>query len=167
MKERREFLLNHDEIKRVDSIEIDPDRFAPPAVTTNGPKPSIAISELLASNKKSSKDPQGDHEDWIELVNYGDDRVDLSGMYLSDDPTNMFKWRIPNGTVLEPDDILLSGQMKMEAMRGSTRTSSCLQKVSRSHWSQAKRSSIKSSSTRKRQMFRPGGWITRAKHGVS
>ena len=107
LKDRRKFLLNHDGIKRVASIQIEPNRFAPPVVTTNGPKPSIAISELLASNKEGSKDPQGDHEDWIELVNYGDDKVDLSGMYLSDDPTNMFKWRIPHGTVLEAGRYLI------------------------------------------------------------
>ena len=107
LKDRREFLLNHDEIKQVGRLEIEPGRFATPVVTSNGPKPSIAISELLASNKNSNKDPQGDHEDWIELVNYGEDRVDLSGMYLSDDPTNLFKWRIPNGTILDAGQYLV------------------------------------------------------------
>lgn len=107
LKERRAFLLAHDEIKRVESIRILPQKSHAPIVTTVGPTPSILISELLASNKKGSRDPQGQLEDWIELVNYGDAPVDLSGMFLSDKPTNLYKWRIPDGTVLKAGQYLV------------------------------------------------------------
>jgi len=107
MKDRSAFLLDHDEIKRVASIENISRKTEAPSVTTSGPKPSVAINEILASNKNSDRDPQGEMEDWIELFNHGDADVDLSGMYLSDDPENMFKWQIPSGTVLESGNYLV------------------------------------------------------------
>ena len=107
MKDRRDFLLAHDEIKGVSSIENVSRKAEAPSVTTSGPKPSIAINEILASNKNSNRDPQGEVEDWIELLNYGDTDVDLSGMYLSDDPEDLFKWQIPSGTVLEAGGYLV------------------------------------------------------------
>ena len=100
LRDRRAFLLAHDEIKRVESIEIVPSKMAAPIVTTRGPKPSIAISEFLAANSKTNRDPQDELEDWLELRNYGEREVDLSGMFLSDDAANPFKWKIPAGTRL-------------------------------------------------------------------
>jgi len=107
MKDRRDFLLAHDGIKGLASIENVSRKAEAPSVTTSGPKPSIAINEILASNENSDRDPQGEVEDWIELFNHGDTDVDLSGMYLSDDPENMFKWQIPAGTVLEAGSYLV------------------------------------------------------------
>ncbi len=60
-------------------------------------KPAVVINEVMASNTKTLADPQGDFDDWIELYNAGDTPVDLTGMYLTDDPAVPRKWRIPAG----------------------------------------------------------------------
>ena len=78
-----------------------------PVVTSEGEKPPISINEILASNTSSGQDPQGEHDDWIELVNHGQRPVDLSGMFLSDDPANPLKWQIPAGTQLAPGKFLV------------------------------------------------------------
>lgn len=50
--------------------------------------PKIYINEVLA--KASDDSP-----DWIEIYNAGSADVDLTGMYLSDDPENPTMWQIP------------------------------------------------------------------------
>ena len=107
LEDRRTFLLAHDEIKRVKSIRVAPSKTETLTVTKRGPKPSIAINEVLASNENGKQDPQGDREDWIEIFNHGHVEVDLSETYLSDDPKNMFKWKIPAGTVLRAGQYLV------------------------------------------------------------
>jgi hypothetical protein len=69
--------------------------------------PSLAINELMAVNNRTIKDPQGTFEDWIELVNTGNEEVDLSGMYLSDDKAKLRKWKFPSGTKLAPGGYLI------------------------------------------------------------
>ena len=67
----------------------------------------VVINELMASNNSTITDPQGDYDDWIELVNITSEMVDLSGMYLSDNPENPLKWQFPDGTNIGPDDFLI------------------------------------------------------------
>ena len=67
----------------------------------------MAISEFLASNKRTNKDPQGGFEDWIELFNYGDTDIDLYGMCLTDAPDNLPKWKIPSGTLIQAGGYLV------------------------------------------------------------
>ena len=56
----------------------------------------VVISEVLANS-------EAPYEDAIELFNPADEgAVDLSGWYLSDDRSEPQKFRIPDGTVLEP-----------------------------------------------------------------
>ncbi len=55
--------------------------------------PTVVINEVMASNVKTLADPQGSFDDWIELYNPGDRVVDLTGMYLTDDPAVPRKWR--------------------------------------------------------------------------
>ncbi len=62
-----------------------------------GAQGALLINEFLASNSKSSADPQGEYDDWIEIANTGSTAVDLAGMYLSDDPGLPTKWQIPTG----------------------------------------------------------------------
>ncbi len=42
----------------------------------------VLLNELLASNDSVVRDPQGDFEDWVELVNMSDAAFDTAGMYL-------------------------------------------------------------------------------------
>ncbi len=67
----------------------------------------VVINELMASNQGTLADPQGEYDDWIELLNITDQKVDLSGRYLTDDPNNPRKWSFPEGTVLPAGAYLL------------------------------------------------------------
>ena len=61
----------------------------------------VVISEFLADNEISLHDENGHREDWIELYNAGDEPAQLSGWYLTDDPEELDKWRLPP-LVIEP-----------------------------------------------------------------
>ena len=52
------------------------------------------------------EDELGRGEDWVELVNAGDETVSLGGMRLSDDPDDWGKWTLP-AVALEPGEHLL------------------------------------------------------------
>ena len=61
---------------------------------------SIVINELMASNKDAVFDADYHQSgDWIELFNSGLTNVPLDGYYLTDDPSNLQKWRISNTTI--------------------------------------------------------------------
>ncbi|MDH7598196.1 MAG: lamin tail domain-containing protein [Sedimentisphaerales bacterium] len=68
---------------------------------------SVLINEFMALNCSVFKDESGEYEDWIELYNPTDSHVDVGLMYLSDDPDEPYKWRIPAGTVIGPGGYLL------------------------------------------------------------
>ncbi|MCB0841337.1 MAG: lamin tail domain-containing protein, partial [Bacteroidetes bacterium] len=56
---------------------------------------SLFINEFLASNSTGITDESGTYEDWIELYNGGSLPVDIGGMYITDDLTNLTLWQIP------------------------------------------------------------------------
>ncbi|MCZ6676387.1 MAG: CotH kinase family protein, partial [Candidatus Poribacteria bacterium] len=68
---------------------------------------AVVINELMANNAESFTDPQGDHDDWIELYNKSTATVDLSGMYLSDNQGNPRKWQFPENTEIAPGGYLI------------------------------------------------------------
>ncbi|MDA9774666.1 CotH kinase family protein, partial [Saprospiraceae bacterium] len=57
----------------------------------------IVINELVASNDSTSgnQDDQGQYNDWIEMFNNSDRHIDLSRLYLSNENTNLRKWKFP------------------------------------------------------------------------
>ena len=57
---------------------------------------TVVISEFMADNDTGIVDSYGNHSDWIELRNSGNEARDVSGWYLTDDPTNLQKWSFPN-----------------------------------------------------------------------
>ncbi|KAA3611920.1 MAG: hypothetical protein DWQ01_07500 [Planctomycetota bacterium] len=71
------------------------------------PLPTVRVNEAMADNDATLRDEAGEFEDWVELYNYGASPVDLSGMYLSDQPGTPKQWQIPAGTVLSPGEFLL------------------------------------------------------------
>ena len=73
----------------------DPDDF-PRFPTLDG----VFLNEFLASNRGGLTDVDGDASDWVELWNPTGAAVDISGWFLSDDPTEPDKWEFPAGTVL-------------------------------------------------------------------
>ena len=61
----------------------------------------------MGDNENTIADPQGDFDDWIELRNVTDQEVDLTGRYLTDDPTNPRKWQFPDGRTISANGYLL------------------------------------------------------------
>ena len=62
------------------------------------PHARVVINEVLANSDAASG------TDRIELYNPGPATVDLSNVYLSDDNSDLLKYKIPDGIVLEPGD---------------------------------------------------------------
>lgn len=54
----------------------------------------IVINEYSASNRQIL-DEFNNYEDWVELYNTSANFVDLTGYYLSDNPSNPTKWQLP------------------------------------------------------------------------
>ena len=56
----------------------------------------VRIAEFLAANVSTNLDPDAyEFSDWIELHNSGDQTVDLTGFFLTDNLDNPTKWQIP------------------------------------------------------------------------
>jgi len=67
---------------------------------------TLYINEFLAANNNGIRDEDGDSSDWIELYNSGVVTINLGGYFLTDDPLQPTKFRLPpvpiypNGYVL-------------------------------------------------------------------
>ncbi len=70
---------------------------------------SLFINEIMVENKYTIEDPddKGDFPDWIELYNSGNELIDLSGIYLTDNSNDPTMWRFPEGQVIEANTFLL------------------------------------------------------------
>jgi len=55
----------------------------------------LVINEFVASNKTGKMDAAGEYDDWIEIYNKGGQTINLAQYYLSDDPLQPSKWRLP------------------------------------------------------------------------
>jgi Intermediate filament tail domain. len=60
----------------------------------------VEITEIVASNTMFACDEEGMMWDYIEVHNTTGESKDLSGWYLSDDPTRPTRWSFPEGFVL-------------------------------------------------------------------
>ena len=58
----------------------------------------IIINELMAKNELDAQDEAGDHHDWVEFYNPGEQPQNLAGMFLTDDEQRPQKWMIPGHT---------------------------------------------------------------------
>lgn len=56
---------------------------------------SLRITEIMTRNESSIVDEYGNRGAWIELHNPSSASVDIKGCYLTDDPNNLKKYRIP------------------------------------------------------------------------
>ena len=74
---------------------------------TTAASTSVVINEFLASNTSTLADPQGEYDDWIELRNLTGATVSLTGLYLTDEPSNPRKWPFPAGTTIAANGYLL------------------------------------------------------------
>ncbi|SUB89208.1 Uncharacterised protein [Porphyromonas macacae] len=60
---------------------------------------SMRINEVLVKNENNFIDQYGNHSSWIEFFNTSSGTVDIRGCYLTNDPKNLTKYRIPKGDV--------------------------------------------------------------------
>jgi hypothetical protein len=56
----------------------------------------LRFNEFMPKNDNAVLDPQGDYDDWLEIVNLGSDSIQLGGMWLSDNFSNPAKWIFPD-----------------------------------------------------------------------
>lgn len=84
--------------------------YVTPRATNNAsPAPlTVLINEWMADNTATIADPaDGRFDDWFELYNPGTNTAWLAGYYLTDDLTNKFQFRIPDGFSIPPQGFLL------------------------------------------------------------
>jgi spore coat protein CotH len=84
----------------------------------------LLINELMADNKTAFEDPDesGAFEDWFEILNPGAADVDMSGMYITDNPQNPTKWKVPDGVTIPAGGFLVF-LADNETAQGSRHTS--------------------------------------------
>jgi hypothetical protein len=56
----------------------------------------VVINEVLAQNASINADEGGHFADWVELYNRSAGPASLAGLYLSDDPAEPRRWRLPD-----------------------------------------------------------------------
>ena len=66
----------------------------------------LLISEVQPSNAGELQDQDGHCPDWIELWNPTENRFDVTGWFLTDDPDSLAKWEFPE-MVLQPGERLI------------------------------------------------------------
>jgi len=66
----------------------------------------LRINEVVALNRATLADEDGDYCDWIEICNPGDEGVNMAGFGLTDDPDDPYRWVFP-GVILEPGGFLV------------------------------------------------------------
>ena len=64
--------------------------------STVGVSAAPLISEFMASNDSGLADEDGEFSDWIEIHNPEATAVDLGGMHLTDDASELDQWEIPD-----------------------------------------------------------------------
>jgi len=67
---------------------------------------SLLINELLSDNGVTIADSNGQFEDFFELYNTTNSPINLTGIYVTDDATNLTKWMLPVNTILPANGYL-------------------------------------------------------------
>jgi hypothetical protein len=62
------------------------------------------VNEIAAVNNSIITDENGEYDHWIEIYNFGDDAINLNGLYITDDITNPTKHLL---TEENPGDLLI------------------------------------------------------------
>jgi len=77
------------------------------------------ISEFSADGDGSFPDEDGDSSDWIEIYNPSASTAILTDYYLTDDPNNPTKWRLPDTTLDPLTHLVIFASGKDRAVAGS------------------------------------------------
>jgi hypothetical protein len=67
----------------------------------------VAFNEIMAKNDFAVMDQNGEYDDWVELYNTSNRRINLSDLYMSDDKNNKFKWKFPVNANIESHSVLV------------------------------------------------------------
>ncbi len=60
---------------------------------------SLRLTEIMNNNLSCFADADGDYYDWVELTNTGNQAVSLTGLFLTDDPTEPDAFAFPDTTL--------------------------------------------------------------------
>ncbi len=88
------------------------------------PTVNLFVNETVLRNVAGATDEAGDHDPWVEIHNFGNEIVELGGLFLSDDPDEPTKWRFPAGSPIAPRaylQIWLDGEPSEGALHTSFR----------------------------------------------
>lgn len=61
----------------------------------------LVLNEITANNTIGIQNEEGNCKDWIELVNKSNQPLSLSGLYLSDSPTDLSRWAFPPNAMID------------------------------------------------------------------
>ncbi len=75
-------------------------------ITTVSARPALVINEFMSSNNETIADEDGDFEDWIEILNTGNEQVRLAGFGLTDREGDFYRWVFPD-TTIAPGEFML------------------------------------------------------------
>ena len=98
------FIGNSPDADRVQVNAIQLRKIQPPGLL---PGAAPFVNEFSASNTNVIDDDNGNSTDWIEIYNAGEDSVNLGGYSLTDNPSNITKYVIPNNTTLAGGQYLI------------------------------------------------------------
>ena len=77
------------------------------------------LSEFIAQNNTVLADEDSAFSDWIEIYNPGPSATNLNGFYLTDDASNLTKWRLPSQTVAAGGYLVVFASGKNRAVAGA------------------------------------------------
>ena len=63
-------------------------------------KNDVFLNEMMAKNNTTAMDNNGQYDDWLEVFNNTATNINLGSVYLSDNLTNLKKWRFPSNTII-------------------------------------------------------------------
>ena len=91
------------------SVSMKPVATAASATSPGTGVDALRINELMADNGATIVDPAeaGAYEDWVEIVNTSAAAVEMGGLYLTDDLTNLTKWKVPTGVTVPANGSIL------------------------------------------------------------
>lgn len=85
-------------------------------------KPNVVINEICTNNKDSLLDSYGEYSPWIELYNFGENTVDISGYGLSNEGYIPFKWTFPKNTIINSNEYLIVFTSDKKSINGELHT---------------------------------------------
>ncbi len=78
------------------------------------------ISEFVADNETGLRDENDTVQDWMEIHNPSTSSFNLEGWYLTDNATNLTKWRFPGVTLAAGDFLVVFASGKDRRIPGAT-----------------------------------------------